>query len=62
MVDILDIGAFEESQWGFNGFFSKQNGGGFFEDSIAQTVSNAFYGQLGYDVNKELNISPCAII
>jgi iron complex outermembrane recepter protein len=34
-----------------------QNGGGFFEDSIAQTVSNAFYGQLGYDVNKELNVS-----
>ena len=29
VVDILDIGAFEESLWGFNGFFSKQNGGGF---------------------------------
>ncbi len=29
VVDILDIGAFQESQWGFNGFFSKQNGGGF---------------------------------
>ncbi len=27
VVDILDIGTFEESQWGFNGFFSKQNGG-----------------------------------
>ncbi len=29
VVDILDIGAKPESQWGFNGFFSKQNGGGF---------------------------------
>lgn len=29
VVDILDIGALEESLWGFNGFFSKQNGGGF---------------------------------
>lgn len=29
VVDILDIGAFETSKWGFNGFFSKTNGGGF---------------------------------
>jgi formamidase len=29
VVDILDIGAFSTSQWGFNGFFSKKNGGGF---------------------------------
>ena len=29
VVDLLDIGATAESQWGFNGFFSKQNGGGF---------------------------------
>lgn len=29
VVDILDIGTFEDSQWGFNGFFSKNNGGGF---------------------------------
>jgi formamidase len=28
-VEILDIGAFDESNWGFNGFFSKNNGGGF---------------------------------
>ena len=34
-----------------------QNGAGFFEDSFAQTVSNAVYGQLGYDVNKQLNLS-----
>jgi formamidase len=29
VVDILDIGAKPDSLWGFNGFFSKQNGGGF---------------------------------
>ncbi|HEX2840039.1 formamidase [Hyphomicrobium sp.] len=29
VVDILDIGAKKDSEWGFNGFFSKNNGGGF---------------------------------
>lgn len=29
VVDLLDIGTLPESQWGFNGFFSKKNGGGF---------------------------------
>src|ERR1700688_3975650 len=29
VVDLLDIGTKADSQWGFNGFFSKQNGGGF---------------------------------
>ncbi len=29
VVDLLDIGTLPGSQWGFNGFFSKQNGGGF---------------------------------
>jgi formamidase len=32
VVDFLDIGAFPASQWGFNGFFSKKNGGGFLTD------------------------------
>src|SRR6201985_756659 len=32
VVDLLDIGAMPESQWGFSGFFSKQNGGGFLTD------------------------------
>src|ERR1700710_93357 len=26
VVDFLDIGAFQDSLWGFNGFFSKKNG------------------------------------
>jgi formamidase len=29
VVDILDIGTLPNSAWGFNGFFSKKNGGGF---------------------------------
>ncbi|POF28277.1 formamidase [Roseibium marinum] len=36
VVDILDIGAKEEMLWGFNGFFSKQNGGGFLTEHFPQ--------------------------
>ncbi len=32
VVDILDIGAVEDNMWGFNGFFSRNNGGGFLTD------------------------------
>src|SRR3546814_10512494 len=32
VVDLLDIGAKQDSLWGFNGFFSQQNGGGFLTD------------------------------
>ncbi len=32
VVDLLDIGAKNDSLWGFNGFFSRQNGGGFLTD------------------------------
>ena len=36
VVDLLDIGARDDSQWGFNGFFSKKNGGGFLTDYFPQ--------------------------
>ena len=36
VVDILDIGAFPESEWGFNGFFSRNNGGGFLTDHFPE--------------------------
>ncbi len=36
VVDLLDIGAKAESAWGFNGFFSKQNGGGFLTDHFPE--------------------------
>ena len=32
VVDLLDVGPLKESLWGFNGFFSKKNGGGFLTD------------------------------
>ena len=32
VVDILDIGAFPEHEWGFNGIFDKKNGGSFLVD------------------------------
>jgi len=36
VVEILDIGAKPDSLWGFNGFFSKQNGGGFLTDHFPE--------------------------
>ncbi|MEY4763900.1 MAG: hypothetical protein RI907_573 [Pseudomonadota bacterium] len=36
VVDLLDIGAKQDSLWGFNGFFSKQNGGGFLTEHFPQ--------------------------
>lgn len=36
VVDLLDVGAKPESLWGFNGFFSRQNGGGFLTDHFPQ--------------------------
>ena len=32
VVDILDVGTFDDYQWGFNGLFAKENGGGFLTD------------------------------
>jgi formamidase len=36
VVEILDIGAKPDSLWGFNGFFSKQNGGGFLTEHFPE--------------------------
>lgn len=46
VVDLLDIGAKEESLWGFNGFFSKKNGGGFLDEHfpLAQKSIWDFHG------------------
>ncbi|EZH65615.1 formamidase [Bacillaceae bacterium JMAK1] len=32
VVDILDVGPFQDHEWGFNGIFAKENGGGFLVD------------------------------
>ncbi len=36
VVDFLDVGAFPDSLWGFNGFFSKKNGGGFLTEHFPE--------------------------
>ncbi|MHB1304897.1 MAG: formamidase [Acidiphilium sp.] len=36
VVDILDIGTLPGNEWGFNGFFSKKNGGGFLTEHFPQ--------------------------
>lgn len=36
VVDILDIGVFPHNSWGFNGFFSKKNGGGFLTEHFPE--------------------------
>ena len=36
VVDFLDIGTLPDSLWGFNGFFSKQNGGGFLTEHFPE--------------------------
>ena len=36
VVEIKDIGAMKEMEWGFNGFFSKKNGGGFLTDHFPE--------------------------
>lgn len=36
VVEILDIGVKEDMLWGFNGFFSKQNGGGFLTEHFPE--------------------------
>ena len=41
VVDLLDIGAKADSQWGFNGFFSVQNGGGFLTDHFRRRRSRS---------------------
>lgn len=41
-VDILDIGTFAESNWGFNGFFAKKNGGGFLTEQFPEAQKSCW--------------------
>lgn len=36
VVDLLDIGALPDSEWGFTGIFAKENGGGFLTDHFPE--------------------------
>lgn len=38
VVEILDIGPFQDAEWGFTGIFAKENGGGFLTDHYPQAA------------------------
>ncbi|MCM3740983.1 acetamidase/formamidase family protein [Oceanobacillus luteolus] len=40
VVDILDIGIFDEQPWGFNGIFAKENGGSFLVDQFPEAAKS----------------------
>lgn len=40
VVDILDIGAMQHSEWGFNGIFSRDNGGGFLTEHYPEAAKS----------------------
>ncbi|KOP82322.1 acetamidase/formamidase family protein [Cytobacillus solani] len=40
VVDILDIGTFQEYEWGFNGIFAKENGGSFLTDHYPEAAKS----------------------
>ncbi|WLV24521.1 acetamidase/formamidase family protein [Aciduricibacillus chroicocephali] len=40
VVDILDIGVFNEHEWGFNGIFAKENGGSFLTDHYPEAAKS----------------------
>lgn len=42
VVDILDIGSIEGSEWGFNGLFDKNNGGGFLTEHYPHAVKSCW--------------------
>ena len=46
VVDILDVGTLEDYQWGFNGMFAKENGGGFLTEHFPEARKSIwdFYG------------------
>ena len=59
MVDLLDIGAKPDSLWGFNGFFSKKNGGGFLTEHFPQAQKSIWdihgmFTQLAPHAGREL--------
>lgn len=42
VVDILDIGPLEGSEWGFNGLFDKKNGGGFLTEHYPEAAKSCW--------------------
>lgn len=40
VVDILDVGVFQDAEWGFNGIFAKENGGGFLTEHYPEAAKS----------------------
>jgi formamidase len=43
VVDILDLGPFQDNEWGFTGIFDQDNGGGFLTDHFPEAFSGLVY-------------------
>jgi len=60
VVDLLDIGAKDESQWGFNGFFSQKNGGGFLTDHFPSAQKSIWDFQGMFTTSRHIPGVRCA--
>lgn len=54
VVDILDIGALPNSEWGFTGIFARENGGGFLTDHYPQAGKAVWHYQGIYAVSRHI--------
>jgi len=54
IVDILDIGPFPESEWGFTGIFAKENGGGFLTDHYPKAAKAIWNFEGRYAVSRHI--------
>lgn len=43
VVDLLDLGALRDSEWGFTGIFAKENGGGFLTDHYPEAKKASWH-------------------
>lgn len=55
VVDILDIGALRNSEWGFTGVFARENGGGFLTDHYPRASKAVWHYQGIYAVSRHIH-------
>lgn len=54
VVDILDIGAIQGAEWGFNGVFDKQNGGSFLTEHYPEALKSVWDFQGIYTTSRHI--------
>jgi formamidase len=54
VVDILDIGAIQGAEWGFNGVFDKQNGGSFLTEHYPEALKSIWDFQGIYTTSRHI--------